>query len=372
MYNNLKEKLDNIAKEANAVGVSALICNKDEIIYKYFYGKRDIENNLDTVDGTIYRIASISKVIVGMGIMMLHDEGKLNIYEDISKYLGYPVRNPNHPNIPITIEMVMTQTSSLCDGEDEKLGYDGVNGPKFYVSLERLLTDPTYEYYTDKTFLKTKPGEKFCYSNFGCGILACIIEKVTNMYFTDFIIERLLKPLDIDGSFRIEDIKNTKMVASLYTEKHVLNRNYEKFMNYQFDRYPLGDNFRGPAGGLFISGKDLSKIMRLLMNKGVFEGKRYLSESIMNDAREVHWQSDIPDGYYRKKGLQMAIMDNYGDRLYGHTGDAYGLKSFMLFNDDFGYIFFVNGAHFELIPEDMCVIQHDYLEAMVNETRNNK
>ena len=95
-------------------------------------------------------------------------------------------------------------------------------------------------------------------------------------------------------------------------------------------------------------------------------------ESIMEDARQVHWQSDIPDGYYRKKGLQMAIMDNYGDRLYGHTGDAYGLKSFMLFNDDYGYIFFVNGAHFELIPEDMCVIQHDYLEAMVNETRNNK
>ena len=92
----------------------------------------------------------------------------------------------------------------------------------------------------------------------------------------------------------------------------------------------------------------------------------------MNDARCVHWESDIPDGYYRKKGLQMIIMDSYGDRLYGHTGDAYGLKSFMLFNDDFGYIFLCNGAHFEPRENDMCVLLHDYLEVMVNETRNIK
>ena len=151
MNNNLKEKLDNIAKEANAVGVSALICNKDEIIYKYFYGKRDLENNLDTVDGTIYRIASISKVIVGMGIMMLHDEGKLNIYEDISKYLGYTVKNPHHPNHPITLKLLMTQTSSISDGNHETLGYDGVNGISDYVKLEDLLVNTESKYYYDKT-----------------------------------------------------------------------------------------------------------------------------------------------------------------------------------------------------------------------------
>ncbi len=370
MNNTLKQKLDNIAKEANAVGISALICNPKGIMEEYFYGKRDLEKDLDTKQGTIYRIASISKVVVAMGIMLLHDEGKLDIYEDISKYLGYTVRNPYFKEVPITVEMVMTQTSSLCDGEDEVLGYDGVNGPNMYVSLERLLTDPTYKYYTDKTYLNHKPGTHFCYSNFGCGILACIIEKVTNMYFTDFIIEKILKPLDIDGSFRIEDIKNTDMVASLYSETHKLNRSYDLFLEYQFDRFPLGDNFRGPAGGLFISAKNLSKIMRLLMNKGVYEGKRYLSEEIMNDARRVHWTGTVPNDYYRKKGLQMIILDNYGERLWGHTGDAYGLKSFMLFNDNYGYIFLCNGAHFENVPNELCVLLNDFLKELINETRN--
>lgn len=371
MNNSTKNKLDNFAMNANAVGVSALISDKDKVIFDYFYGLRDIEKNLETKEGTIYRIASISKVIVGIGIMMLHDEGKLNIYEDISKYLGYMVRNPHHRDVPITIEMVMTQTSSLCDGEDETLGYDGVNGPKFYVSLERLLTDPTYEYYTDKTYLLDKPGIKFCYSNFGCGILACIIEKVTNMYFTDFIIERLFKPLNLDASFRVEDIKNKEMVASLYSSNHKLNRNYDMFMNILFDRYPLGDNFRGPAGGLFISAKDLSVIMRMLMNKGTVNGVRILSEEMLTDAFKVHWQSDIPDGYYRKKGLQMIILDNYDKGLYGHTGDAYGLKSFMLFNEEYGYIFLCNGAIYKPNENDISQIQKEFLEGLIYEARNN-
>lgn len=371
MNKKLINKLDDYALKANAVGICSVICHKDHIIDYYCYGKQSIENNIDTSLNTIYRIASISKVIVAIGVMMLHDEKKLNIYDDISNYLGYVVRNPYYKDVPITIEMLMTQTSSLCDGNDDEKGYDGVNGPKKYISLERLLTDENYEYYTPKTFLNEMPGTKFCYCNFGCGILACIIEKVTNQYFTDFIKERLLNLLDIDGSFRIEDILHIKDVASLYLENHQLNRNYQKFLDLQFDRYPLGDNFRGPAGGLFISANDLSKIMILLMNKGVYQGKRFLSNEIMEDAFQIHWKSDIPDEYYRQKGLQMIILDNYQQPLYGHTGEAYGLRSFMLFNDEFGYIFLCNGARFITQPNDLPILMDQFLKELINETNNN-
>ena len=81
------------------------------------------------------------------------------------------------------------------------------------------------------------------------------------------------------ASFRVEDIQHQERIASLYEYENdawVLIRDAKRFREVCFPKYPLGNNFRGPAGGLFISPLDLSKIMRMLMNEGTFEGKQYL------------------------------------------------------------------------------------------------
>lgn len=371
----LKENIKKIYEKCEAIGGNVVIANKNRILEQVTYGYLAPEKNILTKTNTIYRIASISKVVVASCIMMLYDEGLIDIKEDISKYLGFSLRNPYFPEEKITLEMVMTQTSSICDGEDPILGYDGVNGPHFFVSLERLLTDPSYEYYTPKTFLNSKPGTTFCYSNFGCGILACVVEKLTGTYFTDFVRERLLLPMGLDASFRVDDIKNLDNIASLYDEKDgklVLCRDKDLFLKYVFPRYELGNNFRGPAGGLFISPTDLTIFMQMLMNNGIIYGKRYLKEETVKLMKEIHWETkDKPDGLYYKKGLQLLILDRNYTRLYGHTGSAYGLRSFMLFNDKIGYIFMCNGAKYIYEKEGITSIQDECLdEVMKYETGN--
>lgn len=360
-----KEILDKISKDNNTIGVCSLIADTKEIKDIYCYGKRSKEKNLDITPNSIFRIASVSKIIVALAALMLHDEGKMDIYEDISKYLGYLVRNPHFPNHIITTEMLMTQTSSINDGEDEVLGYDGVNGKHFYVSLERLLTDPNYEYYLDRTFMNVKPGSTFCYSNFGCGILACIVEKVSGQYFTDFIKERLLDKMNLDASFRANEIKNKDLIASLYRNDGSLAITGERFVETTYPKHPLGDNFRGPAGGLFISPVDLSKIMQMLMNNGTYENHTYLSKEMMKDMKDIHWKTLCPDGMYKQKGLQLMITDDYKYRLHGHLGNAYGLRSYMLFTDNIGYIFICNGANFKLIKDDISTMQEDFLFEMM-------
>ena len=362
-----KNIYDSIASTSNAIGVCALVADKKRILNTYCYGKRSLEENLLTTPDTIYRIASISKVVVAIAALMLYDDGLLDIYKDISDYLGYKVRNPYFPDDVITTEMLMTQTSSINDGQDDQLGYDGVNGPSFYVELKRLLTDQNYEYYTNKTYLNVHPGSTFCYSNFGCGILGCIVEKVSGMYFTDFIKERLFKPMHLDAGFRIDDIEKIDMVASLYNEELTLIRDKNLFQKAVFPRYAIGDNFRGPAGGLFISAIDLSKIMQMLMNNGMYDGKRYLNEDTVKNMKSIHWKTLYPQGLYKQKGLQLLILDDYGKRLYGHTGNAYGLRSFMLFNDAYGYIFLCNGAKYKMIREDFSFIQEEFLKQLMNE-----
>ncbi len=367
-YNKEFEKIINKYKY---MGIATLI-NDSNTLYTSFNGFSDIKTSQKINENTIFRIASISKVVVALGIMKLYEEKKIDITEDISKYLGYSVRNPYFPNNKITIEMLMTQTSSISDGEDSVKGYDGVNGPKFEVKLQDLLTNKEYEYYLDRTFRNVLPGSHFEYSNFGCGILACIIEKVSGMYFSDYIREKILLPLNIDASFRISDIVDKNNIASLYdynslNNEFVMNRDLNLFLEYEYPKYSLGDNFRMPAGGLFISILGLNKIMTMLMNYGIYENVRLFEPSTIEYMKEIHWEGISDDPQYKKKGLQLLILDGYGETLYGHFGNAYGLRSFMLFGKTRGYIFLCNGAHFtDIVSKGITDIQEDSLLFMVN------
>lgn len=347
--NNYKELL----KSFKNVGTVILTTDKKGITSSALLGVQDLESKEKTSLDTIYRIASVSKVIVALGSMKLVEKGLLDIHEDISKYLGFKVENPNFKNIPITLEQLMTQTSSIHDGEDEEFGYDGVNGSFKDVSLERILMDPTYEYYTSKTWSGSFPGTDFCYSNFGCGIVCCIIEKVSNMFYNDFIRQEVLLPLAIDGSFRICDIIHKENVASLYdydksSGEFILERNLSSFEKKMYPTFSLGNNFRGPAGGLFISPRDLSKLLLMFTNMGVYNNIRLFREKTIDEMKQIHWMGNaVNEDLYHKKGLQLMIQD-FGSKstYWGHFGCAYGLRSFFFFNSLGGFLCMCNGADY--------------------------
>ncbi len=268
----------------------------------------------------------------------------------------------------------MTQTSSIVD--DGKFvdgiwkGYDGSNCTDDYIKLEELLTPGSDRFYVG--YSDYKPGTNFIYSNLGCGILACVCEKITGKYFPEYIKEELLHPLEIYSGFRLEDLKYPENLVGHYyyiNNKFKLNRDYDSFKKVQCLKYPLGDNFRGVAGGLYISAYDLSKIMWMLMNKGLYKNVRVLKESTVVEMEKVQWEGVPTDPTYRKKGLQMIIMDQFTEKpLYGHFGNAYGLRSFMLYNENGGIIFLCNGANFITDEEHMTIVQEKIIKYLVEKT----
>ena len=258
-------------KKYNLVGSNCLFLRKDGYIENVCSGYSNLESKIDTTTSSIYRIASISKVVVAIGVLKLYDKGLIDLDEDVSKYLGFKVRNPKYPNDLITLRMIMTQTSSIIDdGIFENgiyKGYDGANCTEDYIKLEELLTPGSSRFY--KGYSDYKPGTNFIYSNLGCGILACVCEKITGIYFPEYIKKELLHPLNIMSGFRLEDIEDIDNLASHYLYENdifKLYRNRELFEKVQCLKYPLGDNFRGVAGGLYISAINLSKIMSMLRN----------------------------------------------------------------------------------------------------------
>lgn len=356
------------------VGSNVLYVSKDGYLENVTTGYSDIASATETSVKSIYRVASISKVIVAIGVMKLYEKGLVDLDEDISHYLGIKIRNPKFPDVPITIRMLMTQTSSIIDDGDFEggvhRGYDGSNCTDDYISIEELVNPESKRYC--KGFSDYEPGTNFIYSNFGCGILACICEKFTGKYFTDYIKEELLLPLGIKSGFRLEDIEEIEHLVSHYkykNKKFHLYRNYESFKSVQCLRYPIGQNFRGVAGGLYISAYDLSKIMRMLMHKGIYEDVRILEEETVEEMEKVQWEGYPTDPTYHKKGLQMIIMHNFTTSpLRGHFGNAYGLRSFMLYNDKGGIIFLCNGANFINDVEHMTVLQEEVIKFLVEKT----
>lgn len=361
-------------KQFEMVGSNVLFLRKDGYLETVSTGYANLEKKTLSNPNSIYRIASISKVIVAVGLLKLYEKGLVDLDEDVSKYLGFKVRNPKYEDKKITLRMILTQTSSIiddgtCDNGIYK-GYDGSNSTDDFIKLEELLTKGSKHFY--KGYSDYEPGSEFIYSNLGCGIIACVCEKITNKYFPDYIIECLLNPLNIKSGFRLENIANPENLVGhyLYEDKQFkLYRDYESFKKVQCLKYPLGENYRGVAGGLYISSIDLAKIMYMLMNKGVYNNTRILEEKTVKEMETVWWEGLPTDPTYRKKGLQMIILDQFTNSpLKGHFGNAYGLRSFMLYNENGGLIFLCNGANFINDVEHMTILQEKVIKFLVEKT----
>lgn len=103
-------------------GVGAAVIKNGRLVYENTLGSRYIDNenpqnNLPLTRDTKLRIASISKVFVAAAYMQLAEQGKIDLDADISRYLGFTLRNPNYPDTPITSKMLLSHTSLLRDGE---------------------------------------------------------------------------------------------------------------------------------------------------------------------------------------------------------------------------------------------------------------
>lgn len=168
------DKLLNSAYKENEPGISVLISEKGNTLYKKAFGLYDLENSLKSVPENVYAIGSMTKQFTSAGILILQKEGKLNVKDDIKLYLpGYN----NHGRI-ITIENLMTHTSGI-PSFTEKKDFD-----KLYD--KKISKDEIVKYFQDDELL-FEPGADFSYSNSGYFLLGLIIEKISGMSYEDFI-----------------------------------------------------------------------------------------------------------------------------------------------------------------------------------------
>ena len=342
--------------------MSVTVTKGNNIVFSKGYGLRDVSRNLPVDDSTVYRIASISKMITATALMVLYEQGLFNLDDDVSNYLGFTLRNPNFPNDVITFRKLLSHTSSLRDGTGYSSFLSATYNNTPPPTLQSLLTVGG-SYYTSDMFSTSKsPSENyFTYANINYGVIGTLIELLSNKRFDIFCKEKIFQPLQIAGSFNIQDIPNINNVAVLYRRSG--GSWIPQFDNYggvkpsprDLSSYVIGTNgvIFAPQGGLRINTNDLSKFILMIKNGGIYRGVRILNDSTVQKMLNPTWIYDGSNGnnYYGifntyGFGCHRTVDLLLGETLYGHPGEAYGLISDMYFSKvkDYGIIFVTNGG----------------------------
>ena len=357
----LQAILDDAARPLASLSVVAI--KKGSVVYARAFGDRWIDpqddaRNKPATTETRYRVASISKVLTAIGALKLFEAGELELDRDVSDYLGWTLRNPNFPDAPITTRMLLSHTSSLRDDNGYAFGAD--------VWLQDVL-HPDGELFDPRSWAEQAPGF-FAYTNLNFGVLATVMERITEIRFDQFMQDTVLKPLGMGGGYNPASFSNSRLktLATLY----------RKFSDGRWDArtpwvaqvddyaddpptepdtdYQIGTNgtLFSPQGGLRASPLELSRVALMLMNDGLIDNQVFLEPQTVQMMRSDQWTYDAKKangdhfaGLFRSWGLSLqrytdASDDQRGDRIiqtgglkwFGHLGEAYGLLSGMLFD----------------------------------------
>lgn len=167
-----------------------LVARDGEVVYERYSGFKNVRKKLDSVNAhTAFHLASVSKTFTAMGVLKLWEEGKLDIHDDISKYLtGFP------PGI--TIKNLLSQRSGLMNYV-HFMDNSGWDKRKFLTNADLL----QYIIQHKAQVQHTTPGRHFEYSNTNYAFLALIIEKVSGQSYAEFITKTFFEPLQMHDSY---------------------------------------------------------------------------------------------------------------------------------------------------------------------------
>lgn len=165
---------------------------------------------MPVTEETCFRIASVSKLVMAFGVLALCERGALNLDEDLSVYLGYPVRNPHFKDVPVTLRMLLTHTAAIRDE-----GNYGTRGMQKGCTLRELLENAD-------NWLNVKPGEAFHYSNLGAGAAGVVMERAAEKPLDDIMQDLVFSPLAIRASYDPRRISPRSDLANGYSMRFPL------------------------------------------------------------------------------------------------------------------------------------------------------
>ena len=320
-------------------GAVVLVARKGQVAFVEAEGTMDVETKKPMTRDSVFRMASMTKPVIGTAIMMMLEEGKLQLGDPVSKYISEfknmkvavpqgpggrgAVNPPKFYTVPaehdITIKDLLTHTSGLSSGP---------MGQSEVAKNRRKPTETLADYVPrlGSTPLEFQPGSRWMYSpSDGFDVLARIVEVTSGVPLDRFLKQRVFDPLDMPNTSHYPTDAQMPRLVTAYqkTDKGLVKT--ENSLSMSSKVYFAG------GGGLVSTIDDYSHFAQMLANGGELNGKRLLSPRTVKLMSSVHIPSTLPgritgEGFgLSVRVMQDAVAGNHrvSDGSFGWSG-AYG------------------------------------------------
>lgn len=291
-------------------GAVAMVVDKDRVLSHQTIGLADIATQKPMPADALVWIASMSKPLTGTVLMMLVDEGRIDLDAPVATYLPefahmqVEVKVGDQVTLtqavkPITVRHVMAHTSGLPFLLPAEKGRIDV------MSIAESVAQSA------KLPLKFEPGAGWLYSNCGINTGGRIIEVVAGKPYEEVMRERLFVPLGMVDTTSFPTAQQLTRLATSYRptkDKSALAALPINYLSYPLD---APTRFACPGGGYFSTAKDLARFARMILNGGELDGRRYLSTAALGVMTSKQTGA-LPNGY----GIGFSVSGDH----YGHGG----------------------------------------------------
>ena len=319
-------------QRSHTPGLSAVIVKDGTIAWQGAYGFRDAAATLPVMPDTLFELASLSKTVLAVAVLQLVEQGRLALDNDVSTALPFKVRNPNYPDRPITLRMLLGHVSSIVDNWPviKARSVENADAP---VSLRDwfsgYLTSGGIWYSKEANFARNAPGTVFTYSNQAAALSALAVEGAGGEFFDRYCRDHIFMPLGMsETSFRLAELDPSRIaIPQAWDSDGFVELGHHGFPDY-------------PAGTLRTSAPQLARFLLMVMNGGEYLGVRLLAPAMVRQMLTPQYPSLDP-----AIGMLWFIIPQDSDVIIGHEGEDPGVNTLMYFRpkDQVGVIVLSNG-----------------------------
>lgn len=332
-------------KQADRIGMQAAYIAEGKLQWVGSYGVKTYQTKDQVNDSTLFMIASISKPVTALGLLKLYDRGKVDLDEDINKFLPFKVVNPFYPDNEITIRMLLAHVSSLRDNWTMlEPGYTIDNGGDSPISLEEFLQDYLVEggklYDKTKNFYNEPPASHQAYNNVAYALIGYLVERISGKPFNEYMNEEIFKPLNMNDTYWfLKDIPNDNIASPHNMPYKETDFKGTQILNhFGYPEYP--------AGQLRTTVADYAQVINLIINEGKIDGKQFIKPETIKLFLTIQypemdkWQAISWSYNEFESKLYYLLMP----RLPSHTGLDPGMATVVSFDPEnkTGAIIFTN------------------------------
>jgi len=305
-------------------GCQVLIGRRGHVAYFRSFGFADKEREVAVRDDTIFRIYSMTKPITSIALMMLFEEGRLQLTDPVHKFIpswknqrvwvkgegkSMELRSPSEP---VSIAHLLSHTSGLTYGESLFPSDHPVD--KLYGSIRE--DKKSLAAFVDEFAqipLRFDPGTRWCYS-LSTDVCGALVEIISGQTFSEFLSERIFIPLEMfDTAFTISDEKVPRLAANYERDE---NKNLVLIDDPVKSIYANTGRLQSGGGGLLSTTADYSKFCEMLLGGGKYLGCRIIGDRTLKMMSQNH----LP----KNADLASVAMGSFSETAYEGVGFGLG------------------------------------------------